>query len=315
MLVCSVPIGVIHGRHSSLTLLFTPHRGPYCVTFATKCNVLTINVPIGKQNYVPHRVSKNNPAVVVPEVPAVHVVTARSVLSGTEHITDGHEDVPIKNINVNITNLYDDGTTIISQIQDQTITRKWKDSFNVTYLFTIDSCIFPNFDKIAFVDTPKRSLSIRNAGGSSEISEALSMQYMYYRFHTSQFVPEMEVDYWIESKICDYLMRCNGENFGVSVTRAVSYPFTQEFSYDNAITLLNKKLYGLIVARNSISDKHMFHRSILHIWCMSAQTAHNIKKAHEEIVRQDINRTYDNVYVICTVCPHVYIYNNRLQNK
>lgn len=267
---------------------------------------MIINAPVGQQISVPHSVLKNNPAV-VESVESV-VAPRRVLFVGTDSITDGHVDVPIKSTNV--TNLYDDGTTIISQIKDQAIVRKWKESSSVTYLLTIDSCTFPNFDQIAFIDTPRRSLSIKNAGGSSEISEALSMQYMYYRFNASRFIPEMEVDYWIESKICDYLMRCNNENFGVSVTRAVSYPFTQEFSYDSAFALLNKKLYGLIVARNSISDKHMFHRSILHIWCMTAHTAHNIRKAYDEIVRQDINRTYDNVFVICTVCPHVYIYNN-----
>lgn len=271
---------------------------------------LIINTPICQQISVPHGVLKNNTTIVKSVGSDGLVVAPRSALSvRADPITDGHEDVHIESTNV--TNLYDDGTIIISPIKDQAIIRKWKESSSVTYLFTIDSCVFPNFDRIALIDTPKRSLSIRNAGGSSEISEALSMQYMYYRFNASRFIPEMEVDYWIESKICDYLMRCNNENFRVSVTRAISYPFTQEFSYESALALLNKKLYGLIVARNSISDKHMFHRSILHIWCMTVGTAYNIKKAHDEIVRLDTNHTYDNVFVICTVCPHVYIYNNR----
>lgn len=197
-------------------------------------------------------------------------------------------------------------------MDDRCNVEKWKRNIDTPYLLTIDMCSFPAFDNIHLLGTPKRSLSIRNAGGSSEISEALSMQYMHYRFNVTNFIPEMEVDYWIESKICDYLMKYKNENIGVSVTRAVSYPFTVDYTYEMASTLLNKKLYGLIVARNSISEKHMFFRSILHIWCMNSQIAHTLKQAYHDIILSDVHKTYDNVYIICTVCPHLYIYNNRL---
>jgi len=193
---------------------------------------------------------------------------------------------------------------------DSQIMRNWKNNIDDTYLFTIDTCLFHKFQDIQFIDVAKRSMEIQNAGGSSEKSEALSMQYMYHMFGAKNFIPEMEVSYWVEYKICDFVMKLGKENIGVSVTRAINYPFNSEFTIEKSLWLLNKKLYGLIVARNCISKKHKFMRSILHIWCMNIQTANTIKIAYQEIIKKDVEKTYDNVYVICSICDQLCIYNN-----
>lgn len=207
---------------------------------------------------------------------------------------------------------YIDGTIIVININDLFIGRKWF-RVDIDYLCTIDVCILPSFEKIHFSDTPLRSMHIENAGGASEISEALSMQYMENMFNATGFVPEKEVDYWIEYKMCDYIMRVNDQNIGVSVTRAVTYPFDNEFTYEHAMKLLDKKLFGLIVAQESVNTKHQFFKSILHIWCYSTTSAQNIKKAHDELRLKDISLTYDNIYVICSICHDKYIYTNHLR--
>lgn len=153
-------------------------------------------------------------------------------------------------------------------------------------------------------------MTISNAGGSSNISEALSMQYMHWRYGATDFIPEMEAVYWIEYKIADYIItNLNGENVGVSVTRAVSYPFDADYSLERARDLVGKKLYGLIVARECITEEQSFHKSILHVWCISMEAATNIQTAFEEI--KD-NETYEDVVLICTVCNELYLYTNRL---
>lgn len=212
----------------------------------------------------------------------------------------------------NITELYNDGTSITTGYSNYNKIKYWLKSDISNYSFTIDKCIFPCFSNVAFLDTPRRSLSIMNAGGSSEKSEALSMQYMFYRFGAIRFIPEMEVDYWIECKICDFIMNIGNENIGVSVTRAMSYPSNTDFTYDNAIILLNKKLYGLVVARNCVSDKHKFFRSILHIWCSTSIAAQQIKSAYYDIIKTDFECSYDNVYVICSICNNNFIYTNKI---
>jgi hypothetical protein len=180
------------------------------------------------------------------------------------------------------------------------------------YEITIDRCDLPeSFDDIEFADVAQRSMSIPNAGGSSNISEALSMEYMRRRFDAVDFVPEMEVVYWCDACLCDFLMILPGENVGVSVTRAVSYPFDAEYTMEHARELLNRKLYKLMVARNAISEEQSFYRSVLHVWCYTEQVASCIRRAHGEMVEADADRTYDSVHVICTVCDRMYIYTNR----
>jgi hypothetical protein len=205
------------------------------------------------------------------------------------------------------------------------------------YAFFSDVCTFPDFKDITFAAAARRSMDISNAGGSSELSEALSMQYMHMMFGLNDFIPEMEVAYYIDYKMCDYLIRLDApvdgagssqdertekedqplsNNVGVSVTRAVSYPFGTPYTMEKARELLNRKLYGLVVARECVAEANPFQRAILHVWCYSSETAEMIRAAHGEMVAEDSalpseQRTYDSVAVICSVCSQTFIYNNR----
>lgn len=181
------------------------------------------------------------------------------------------------------------------------------------YRLTIDLFIYPKpFRDLRLIDEARYSLDIPNAGGSSDVSEALSMQYMHDKFGASDFIPEMDVPYWIDAKKCDYLMKIKGEYIGVSVTRAISYPFELDYTMEKARDLISRKLYGLIVARSCTSDGYEFAESILHVWCYNAKVASLIEAAHDAIVAEDKGQeTYDQVHVICTICTYGYVYTNR----
>ena len=182
-------------------------------------------------------------------------------------------------------------------------------------MIAIDLCIFPtDYKRVVLPELAAYSLSIENTGGSSNISEALSMKYMYMRYGTTEFIPEMEVSYWIDYKKVDYLMfdKKNGEYIGVSVTRAVPYPRDGEYTLQQAETLLQKKLYGLVVARSSVSDDYGFSTSILHIWCYNKMAAINIQKAHVLLLNGPDASIFESVSVICTICGNDYIYTNRM---
>jgi hypothetical protein len=176
---------------------------------------------------------------------------------------------------------------------------------------TMDKCTLPL--QIPLVPEAFHSMEIPNAGGSSDISEALSMQYMHDRLGATGFLAEMEVPYWIEYKICDYLMILNDEWVGVSVTRAVNYPFDQEYTMEKARTLLERKLYGLIVAKEAVMEDYGFDKCILHVWCYTERAAELIRTVYDEISIEDAAKgdpTYDQVYVMCTVCSSQFIYTN-----
>lgn len=174
-----------------------------------------------------------------------------------------------------------------------------------------------NFSPIhVFSDEAKNSLKIENAGGRSEISEAYSIEYFVRVFGARNILYETEVEYWLEYSMVDFVCSIptmNGETkIGISVTRAMGYPGPDFFTYEQGLHLLRKKLFGLIVARNSVTKKHSFDRSILHIWCQTPRIAKLLKKAYTSF---DI---YDYGLDICgivslslTICPDECIYQNK----
>jgi hypothetical protein len=219
----------------------------------------------------------------------------------------------------------------------------------------IDELIYADNDVRITDEAAKHSLEIANAGGASNISEALSMQHMHDVYGASDFVPEMEVPYWVDYKKMDYLayicMDDTGgekERVGVSVTRAISYPFDREYDIDSARILMEKKMYGLIVARQCVvvvpkeekeeeeeeeEENGGFEKSFLHVWCPKKTTADLVVKAFCEVVDADAARivnqrkrrivddekeeeetdlpTYSDVSLMCTICSAECIYTNR----
>lgn len=147
-----------------------------------------------------------------------------------------------------------------------------------------------------------------NAGGKSMNSEAMSMEYMW-RSMGGRFVrTEMEIEYWNDSwKKCDYICKIRGENIGVSVTRAMGYPTAGYFKSNHAVRLLEKKLYGLVVARSGVWDNEPFYKSVLHVWCQSNHIAKQVILAYEHKIQQDLK---DNIIVLLTVTSAPWIYND-----
>lgn len=182
--------------------------------------------------------------------------------------------------------------------------------------------------KIQISPTAQRSLDVTNAGGKSEVSEAISMDYFERIFHAHDIILEMEVEYWIDYSMVDYVCTIEGSRVGVSVTRAMGYKkkgipqkvldvdkgkYLDEsvFTQEDASHLLRRKLYGLIVSRNAVSDKHSFYRSVLHVWCQSRRIAEMLR---EEFGKFDINDfgldIQGTVILLLTVCPFEGIYTN-----
>jgi len=161
------------------------------------------------------------------------------------------------------------------------------------------------------------ALKIQNAGGQSEVSEAYSIQYFIEYFHAKNILLEMEVEYWIQYKMVDFVCTINEERVGVSVTRAMGFPNPQCFTFSDAKRLLHKKLYGLIVSRNGVTEKHSFFKSILHIWCQTKEIANFLTLAWSEFDINDFDLDVKGtVVVILTICENQRLYlNNYFEEK
>lgn len=158
-----------------------------------------------------------------------------------------------------------------------------------------------------------RSLTVDNAGGQSDISEAFSIDYFSSIFGADSFLLEKEVSYWIDYKMVDFICSIGGNRVGVSVTRAMGFPSADDFNEEQALRLLHKKLYGLIVARNAVEKRQAFFRSILHIWCQDDRVAKLVREAYSSFDIADYGLDIQGtVVLLLTVCPDPQLYSNFL---
>lgn len=170
------------------------------------------------------------------------------------------------------------------------------------------------FKKLDLCIDAKRSLSVANAGGSSVLSEALSIYYFRNRYKGTDFILEKEMEYWIDYKMCDFLVKFNGQNYGISVTRAFNFHKNTVYSNEKAEQLLTKKLDGLILARHCVAKKHRFKRCILHIWAESINVQKHLDFAYLNIKNNNTEfyNTIKDVIILITICNERYIYTDIL---
>ena len=214
--------------------------------------------------------------------------------------------------------VYEDGSTRVAPLFDTVRVaellhgeRKERNLRHADYIF-IDKYNPASLEKMKMQRDALRSLTAVNAGGKSVLSEMLSMQYFSQVYSAESILLEKEVEYWVESKMVDYVCSVKGVRVGVSVTRAMSYPTPDKFNMEYARELLNKKLYGLIVSRNAVTAKHTFFKSVLHVWCQTTKIASYVKRAYEEMDLNDYGLDVKGVVVLLlTVCDESYVYTDR----
>lgn len=175
----------------------------------------------------------------------------------------------------------------------------------------IDEYKLPSYELVC--EDAKRSLLIANAGGQSEISEMYSIDYFSQIYGSTNIILETEVDYWVEFKMVDFICTINCQRMGVSVARAMGYPTSDTFTLEQAKKLLYKKLYGLIVARNSVVKSQSFMKSVLHIWCQDKRIAALLQEAYCQLDDNDYGLDVKGELLLqLTICPDKQIYKNRM---
>jgi hypothetical protein len=173
--------------------------------------------------------------------------------------------------------------------------------------------------QILMGDEAQKILHEPNAGGASVVSEALSAEYMARRFGARDIVTEMAIQYWFPNwKRIDYIASFFGGRVGVSVTRAMGYPYATDFEMEDAIRLCEKKLNGLVIAKSGISSSCRYERSILHCFCQTEEISNMMLIAFHEMIERD-KREHPNcptlegsITLILTVCGIDEVYTDDL---
>ncbi|MGM0555335.1 MAG: hypothetical protein ACQEVA_03055, partial [Myxococcota bacterium] len=105
-----------------------------------------------------------------------------------------------------------------------------------------------------------------NAGGSSLYSEVFAYEVLYRCELAELLKTETEVAYQDpQGKITDLLVDIDGLKIGVSVTRAVAFPFDDPYTVQQATDLLTDKLSDVLSSSQNVAPEDAWEKQILHV--------------------------------------------------
>jgi len=147
-----------------------------------------------------------------------------------------------------------------------------------------DTLTFPR----KFVDPDDRPLltaggqhlaATPNAGGSSGLSEVFAYEELDRCEHATFLKTETEIVYDTVGKITDLEVEIAGHKLGVSVTRAVSYPFGQPYTLAAAMPLITRKLQDIQASTANVSAADRWDKQILAVLAWDDQAADIVAQA------------------------------------
>jgi hypothetical protein len=134
----------------------------------------------------------------------------------------------------------------------------------------------------AFVDPADRGLltpgGVRlietpNAGGSSQLSEVFAYEQLARCEQAMLLKTETEIVYDTQGKITDLEIELAGHKVGVSVTRAVAFPFGSPYTLSAATNLVERKLSDIQVSTANVSAADRWEKQILAVLAYDDQAA------------------------------------------
>jgi len=143
-----------------------------------------------------------------------------------------------------------------------------------------------------------------NAGGSSYISESMSMELLSRAFSARLIKTECQLLYWpSNSAMTDFSIMLGGSELGVSVTRAMTHP-AYPFGLEDAAKLLRKKLSGVNKSTQACCNAD-WKKQILHIWAGTQEVAHHLEQAYGQMEPELISDTLV-LITLCTALPELF---------
>lgn len=112
-----------------------------------------------------------------------------------------------------------------------------------------------------------------NAGGSSVYSEVFAFEWLARCEGASLVKTETEIVYDAPGKKVDILVAIDGRKVGVSVTRAMTFPFGNPYTLDAATELFERKLEDIQIATELVGAGDKWERQMLSVLAYDAQHA------------------------------------------
>ncbi len=116
-------------------------------------------------------------------------------------------------------------------------------------------------------------VAMPNAGGSSVFSEVFAFEWLARCEAATLIKTETEIVYDVVGKKADLLVAIDERKVGVSVTRAMTFPFGQPYTLAAATALLDRKLDDLQLATAQVSAADRWSKQMLAILAYDTQHA------------------------------------------
>lgn len=163
-------------------------------------------------------------------------------------------------------------------------------------------------DRVLLTPGGRRIAETPNAGGSSALSEVFAFEQLARCEIASLLKTETEITYDTAGKITDILVEVDGHKIGVSVTRAVAFPFGSTYSLSDATTLLMRKLGDVQASSMNVSAADRWEKQILAYLAWDDATADTVAQAWSMI---DASTKGDTILLVTvTHGEDVFIYSN-----
>eukprot|EP00761_Pharyngomonas_kirbyi_P012172 gb/GECH01012199.1/.p1 GENE.gb/GECH01012199.1/~~gb/GECH01012199.1/.p1 ORF type:complete len:241 (+),score=37.56 gb/GECH01012199.1/:1-723(+) len=140
-----------------------------------------------------------------------------------------------------------------------------------------------------------------NAGGNSIRSEAMSYEVLYHLLNANLVNTETELTYDVaKTKLTDYTITLPSVSYriAVSVSRAFHCINDSDFTVEDALYLLEKKLIGAIESSENIQTDCNWRRHIVHVWVPSIKVAQILSLVFRYDIRSDLR---SNTILLITV--------------
>lgn len=146
------------------------------------------------------------------------------------------------------------------------------------------------------------------AGGSSVLSEVFAFEILKRCESARLLKTETTISYDVEGKLTDFLAEIDSLKIGVSVTRAVGFPFDDPYELSQASELLQGKLSDILESTANVSNEDRWQKQILGILAYAPEHAEVLQEAWMSLDAK--TRADTVVHIIVTNGDDDFIYCN-----
>jgi hypothetical protein len=163
-------------------------------------------------------------------------------------------------------------------------------------------------DRPLLTDGGRHLAETPNAGGSSGLSEIFAFEQLARCETATLLKTETEIVYDTAGKITDLEVLLDGHKIGVSVTRAVAYPFGSTYTLETATTLITRKLGDIQMSTANVSAQDRWDKQILAILAWDDAAATTMAQAWASL--SDSVKADTIVVLTTTDGDDLFIYSN-----